>query len=386
MVEDEDRILTPEEASDFLRIKLSTLRDYVRKGKIKAVKNMINDSLLGVKESELHKILQGETEGKPKVEEPKSEASVELTKKKSELEALKVDKEIALEKEGIKDAKELRDRTVELERREKEVVERENGIEARMELIIQGEKALAEKQEQDKALYLARINRIDQEEKKHKEAREKDDAERKERSKALLSFTDDLAQKIYNPPPQSISKSLQNQLIASIEPIMESYGLHSQFDGLDRYIPLGDRYLVEPSEVSEARRETRRERIMIHTNGAIPEQVQICYAMCYGIFQWMENKEPIYGLEFCMRISAKTKQLRALVKDKNEDEIVKQQDNILQCFRMWHKYLMWWAEFYENAQGYDFTDIKDWLCDCARVLEEQLGVGVVDDGDYPRKV
>jgi len=372
----EDKILKPEEAAELLGVKVSTLREYVRDGKLQGVKNVINDSLLGIRESELQKLLVGDSVKKDTtVEETNIEGNSELSKKKVELELLKVDEEIALKKSDIKDANELHERVAEVEERRKAVVEKESGLNARMELVIKGERELAEKQEQDKQMLLARINRIDQEDKKHKEAREKDDAKRQERHKMHLSFVDDLAQKIYNPPPQSISRALQEQLVVSLEPIMETFGLHPQFDQLKRYVPLEDRYGIEASEMREA----REVQIEVSTDGSTPRAIQYCYKMCIGVYRWM-NQEPSYGQEFCRRIRLQTRQLQSLVKNKEDDEITKQQEQILDYFRIWYKSIMRWAEVYQNVPNQDWTHIVDWLCQCAQVLEVKLGVGVVDDG------
>lgn len=371
----EDRLLSPEEVAERLKVQVKTIGKYVRDGTLKGVKNPRNDSLLGIKESDLEEFITGKpVEYKEDNSASSSQDGDEVNKKKAELEKIKLDKQIALETKDIKDANELRGREDRLEEREKGVIEKENGINARMELVIQGEKNLAEKQEQDKQLFLVRINRIEEEDKKHKEAIEKENAKIKERNKARLSLVDGLAQKIYNPPPHGISMNLQEQLIDLIEPIMGLYGLHPQFDELNRYIPLVDRYSITQPTVSEVRREPTH----IYSDGRMPQSIKYCYKMCISIYQWMAQ-EPTYGEEFCRRIRFQTRQLQSLVKNKDDSEITRQQEVILGYFRAWYKIIMRWAETYQNAQKQDWTEVVDWLCQCAQILEAKLNVGVLED-------
>lgn len=278
---------------------------------------------------------------------------------------------------------------VEFKDKEQELNEREQALENKEQMVLGMEainkvkaSELADKEEKDKQELLARINRIDQEDKKHKAVREAEDAKRQESHKKQLSTIDGLAQKIYNPPPQSISNRLQEQMITLLQPIMESYGLRPQFDKLSRYIPLADRYGTIGSKVAE---EVRR-KPEVSSDGATPENIRNCYKACVSVYKWM-GQEPNYGYEFCRKSHATAQQLQGLVKDKGDEEITTHQEAILPLFQRFHMAFMAWAETYQNAKNGDWASVVDWLCKHAELLEAKLGVGVAEeDGNSPLRV
>lgn len=377
----EDKYLSLEEAAERLGVTIKTLHKYLREGSLKGDRRPKGGKWLRVKESDIEEFITGQPQAEP--EDTGGKGDPELEGIQRQIAVAEAQGKLELANRQIATFEELdglvaktKEEAIRLgsERERVEAGVEQNEVDRRAN----EEKAmlLTEREEEDKQQSLYRINRIAEKQKEKAAEWEAEDKRRAASHKAQLTFLDGLAIKIYNPPPQAISNRLQEDMVALFEPLMESYGLKPEFDGKGAYVSLEDRYgVVGVQVVSGGRRKAE-----VFEDGASPSDIKLCYKECVGVYNWM-RAEPNYGYQFCASIDATARHLSGLVKDKSDKDLKSERDAILLLFQHFHRAIMVSAEAYQNVRMADWSQVADWLCKRAELLEVKLGVGVMMDED-----
>lgn len=386
----ETRYRSIEEVAQQLGVQVKKVQEYLREGRLKGEKNPVSGSWLRVKESDLAEFITGKAVEQPNdMASEKVESNPELAKIHGEIEIAKAKKDLELATRGFNSFEEFDKLKAVLETQQQELSEREQTCVAKEQSVATRERAVAVLEEralfadeERKKMLVDAQNRIAKVGDEYKKRWEAEDEKRRQNSKKVLSHLDRLAELVYNPPPQSLSNRLQEQLIALLAIIMEVHGLHPQFDSRDVYIPLESRY---GTAGEQPKRETRM-TAEVAVDGSVPANMRACYKACVNVYRWM-RQEPSYGHDFCRQILPMARWLQQYVRAKSDDQIADKEMTILALFQKFHRAIMLWAETYQNARDGDWSEAVNWLCGRAQLLEAKLGVGVAqEDANLPLRL